>query len=131
MNKLILTIGLPRSGKSTWSRKQGYPIVNRDAIRLALHGQPYIQEAEPMVTAIERYMVMSLFLAGNETVIIDATNLKAKYRDIWITLFDEIDIEYESFNTSKEICIQRAIADGKEHLIPIIERMNEEREYNV
>ena len=64
---LILTVGLPRSGKSTWAAQTGWPIVNRDAIRLALHGQAYIQDAEDMVTAIETYMVKALFGAGNNT----------------------------------------------------------------
>lgn len=45
MKKLILTIGLPRSGKSTWAKQQGCPVVNPDSIRLALHGKAYIQEA--------------------------------------------------------------------------------------
>jgi len=121
-----MTIGLPRSGKSTWSRKAKYPIVNRDSIRLALHGQPYISQAEPMVTAIERYMVKSLFYAGHKGVILDATNLKKKYRDAWIS--DEWQIVYKIFNTSKDECIKRAIADGKEYLIPVIERMDEEKE---
>ena len=35
---LIVMVGLPRSGKTTWARKQGYPIVNPDSIRLAFHG---------------------------------------------------------------------------------------------
>jgi predicted kinase len=36
MQQLILTVGLPRSGKTTWAKQQGVPMVNRDAIRLAL-----------------------------------------------------------------------------------------------
>ena len=32
--KLIMTIGLPRSGKSTWARTQACPIVNQDSIKL-------------------------------------------------------------------------------------------------
>ncbi len=33
MNRLILTVGLPRSGKTTWALEQGWPIVNPDSIR--------------------------------------------------------------------------------------------------
>lgn len=124
MKKLILTVGLPRSGKSTWSIGTGYPIVNRDSIRLALHGQAYISEAESMITAIERYMVESLFLAGHDTVIIDATHLKTKYIKQWIK--NDRKIELEFFDTPMETCIERAIKGNKEHLVPIIERMYEE-----
>lgn len=128
MRKLILTVGLPRSGKSTWAKNSGYPIVNRDAIRLALHSQYYIQEAEDMVTAIETYMVKALFLAGHETVVIDATHIKEKYRKRWTedNFYDKV--EFQLFNTSKEVCIERAKKDGREYLIPVIERMDIEKD---
>lgn len=124
MKKLILTVGLPRSGKSTWAKQQGYPIINRDAIRLALHGHPYIPEAEHMVTAIETYMVISLFLAGNEIVIVDATNITAKRRKKWLGV--NWNLTMEIFPVPKDICIQRAWTSGREDLIPIIERMDNE-----
>jgi predicted kinase len=124
MKTLILTIGLPRSGKSTWAIDTGFPIVNRDSIRLALHGQAYIQEAEDMVTAIEMYMVKSLFLAGHNTIIIDATHLKREYRVKWEN--EDWEVKHQYFDTSKVVCIQRAKNDNKEYLVPIIERMAEE-----
>lgn len=127
MNILILTIGLPRSGKSTWAKETGFPIVNRDAIRLALHGQPFLKEAEPMVTAIEEYMVKSLFLAGNKVVIVDATHLKRKYIERWIS--DDWKLKVKVFLTPKEVCIQRAIDTDKPYLIPIIEKMIEEKDF--
>ena len=125
---LILTVGLPRSGKSTWAHKQGCPVVNRDAIRLALHGQPFILNAEPMVTAIEEYMVKSLFLAGHKKVIVDATHLKRKYIERWDA--GPWDLQTHVFDTAKDVCIERAKADGREDLIPIIERMAENSEWD-
>jgi len=118
---LILTMGLPRSGKSTWALSTGYPIVNRDAIRIALHGQAFILQAEAMVTAIEEYMVRSLFQAGHKTVIVDATHLKEKYRKRWE--YGPWEIRIEKFDTSVEECIQRAKDSNREDLIPIIEKM--------
>ena len=122
VNKLILTVGLPRSGKTTWAKKQGHPIVNRDAIRLALHGQAFIGASEDMVTAIESYMVKSLFLAGHDTVIVDATNLKEKYRKRWEYL-GSWTVTTHILTTSKEVCIQRAKDGDRDDLIPVIERM--------
>ena len=50
---LICTMGLPRSGKSTWSKKMaqkyGIPIVCPDSIRISLYARDFIVEAEPMV----------------------------------------------------------------------------------
>ena len=129
MKNLILTVGLPRSGKSTWALKQGHPIVNRDAIRLALHGQAFIGQAEDMVTAIETYMVKSLFEAGHDNVIVDATHLKQKYVKRWH--YGNWEVKTKLFDTPKEVCIERAKNDGKEYLIPIIEKMAEETEWTL
>jgi len=121
MKELILTVGLPRAGKSTWAMKQGHPVVNRDAIRLALHGHAFIGKAEAMVTVIEKYMVKSLFEAGHKCVIIDATHLKEKYRKRWE--HDEWNIKIQKFDASVSVCIDRAKKDNREDLIPVIERM--------
>lgn len=128
MKTLILTVGLPRSGKSTWAHQQGCPVVNRDAIRLALHGQPFILDAEPMITAIEEYMVKSLFLAGHDKVIVDATHLKQKYVERWKS--ENWKLELKVIATPVEICIQRAKADNRDDLIPIIERMDRDKEWD-
>lgn len=122
---LYITVGLPRSGKSTWARKQGHPIVNRDAIRLALHGEAYIPAAEAMVTAIEEYMVKALFLAGNDTVIVDATHLAAKYINRWVdyAAAESIMVVPVIADTAPDECIRRAQVDGREDLIPVIKRM--------
>ena len=121
---LILTVGLPRSGKSTWAISTGLPIVNRDAVRLALHGQAYIQEAEDMITAMEWYMVKSLFLAGNTRVILDATNLDFERRKRWVRQ-EDWETKVQVFNASKDICIERALKDHRKDLVPVIERMAE------
>lgn len=123
MKTLILTIGLPRSGKSTWSKKQGHPVVNPDSIRLALYGLPYVAEGEAMVWTIAKYMVRSLFLAGHETVILDATNLREKDRSTWND--GMYVVNYHVFKTPKEVCIKRSIKSKTEYLIPVIERMSQ------
>ena len=117
---LILTVGLPQSGKSTWARNTGYPIVNRDAIRLSLHGEIYLQKAEPMITVIEDCMVEALFLAGHETVIVDATHTTPKRRERWLS--EEWEIQYKVFRTDIEVCLMRCQI-GRPELIPVIKRM--------
>lgn len=125
MNKLILTVGFPRSGKTTWALQQRHPVVNRDAIRKALHDHDYIQSAEDMVSAIEIYMVKALFLAGHTTVIVDSTHLRSKYIDRWS--YGNWDLQTRVFHTSAETCIERAKADERPELIPIILKMAERR----
>lgn len=119
---LILTVGLPRSGKSTWSRRSGFPVVNPDSIRLALYGQPFIRDAEPMVWTMAKYMVKALFVAGHNDVILDATNYGKKFRDEWYNP-SQWTCKYKVFSTPASVCIQRAIGEGMEYLIPVIEKM--------
>lgn len=121
MKELYMTIGLPRSGKSTWARQQGWPIVNPDSIRLALHGERFIAQAEPHVWAIAKTMVRALFLAGHDKVILDATGGTRVRRDEW----NSIDWAnwYVVFTADKEECIRRARVIDDEYIVPVIERM--------
>lgn len=124
---LILTVGLPRSGKSTWAKKysklMGTPIVNPDSIRLALHGKAFEPLAEEFVWAIAKIMVRSLFLSGHEEVILDATNITKKRRDMWKS--PDWITKCVLFNETKEECIKRTTDP---ELIKVITRMNEQFE---
>ena len=122
---LIAMVGLPRSGKSTivaqLSRELGAPIVRRDAIRLALHGMRFKDEAEPMVKVMSLYMIRSLFIAGHDIVICDETNYSRAARNSlrsahWDTIWYPV-------LTDPEVCKERAAATNQLDLIPIIEEM--------
>lgn len=121
MNTLIMMVGLPRSGKSTQAREIGCPIVNPDSIRLTLTGQAFYKDAEPFVWATTRTMITSLFLAGHETVVLDATNTTKERRDNfidkrWKRVFFIVD-------TDENVCKRRAVCGDRGDLIPIIENM--------
>lgn len=118
---LIVTVGLPRSGKTTWAKSQAWPIVNPDAIRLAIHGERFNAQAEPYVWVIAKTMVQALFLAGHKIVILDATNTTHKRREAWVSAIWETF--FKVIDTPKEICLARAQQEGDEEIIPVIERM--------
>lgn len=121
---LILTVGLPYSGKSTWTRRMTSPIVCPDSIRVALHGNRFIKETEDYVWAIAKTMVRSLFYSSHETVIVDATNItryeRAKWRELgnWTTTI-------ALFEEELSVCIERALDNNDSEIIPIIEKMSE------
>ncbi len=133
MKTLILTVGLPQSGKSTWARQQGLPIVNPDSIRLALHGKPFIGLAEPFVWAIAKVMVRSLFIAGHDDVIVDATNTTRARRDDWKSRdWSRRFIEFGGPDMMR-LCLDRAneTCSDPDHLAGLcgaIERMAEQFE---
>lgn len=123
MLKLILTVGLPRSGKSSWARGLPFPIVCPDAVRLALHGQRFNAKAELFVWPVVFVMAEALYLAGNMTVVVDATNVTENRRAEWKKRFPEAEIELKVFDTSPAECKQRAINDNQPDLLPVIDRM--------
>lgn len=143
-NKLYFLIGLPRSGKSTiakeWQKYEidilnhkiyytgrTYPlddnpriVVNADAIRLALHGQPFIAEAEKTVHAIKEIMIKAYLLMGYD-VLVDGTHTKIEHIDD--LLYIRKDAEYLLIDTNINICKQRATDTNQEYLFKPIERM--------
>lgn len=123
---LVMLVGLPRSGKTTWAQAEAHPIVCPDAIRLALHGQAYISVAEPYVWAIAKTMVRALFLAGHNTVILDACNNTRKRRDDWISGMWRR--AFHIFGAPVEICVERARKDDRPELIDVIIRMSDQHE---
>lgn len=131
MHELYVTVGLPRSGKSTWalkaSEQHGWPIVCPDSVRLALHGQRYQQEAEDFVWAITKTMVRALFLAGHTGVILDTTNTTEKRRKVWMPRSsDPWDVtNFVPILAKKEECIKRANDNYDALIVPVIERMAE------
>ena len=127
MSKPIVVgmMGLPRSGKSTKVKElteaTGAPIVSKDCIRLALHGQRYEPAAEGFVRAINQVMLRSLILAGHKLVIVDETHYSRAARDLikdprWRTVFYEVV-------TDPIVCKQRAIETNQEDLVPVIDEM--------
>lgn len=125
-SKICLLMGLPYSGKSTaashLSKILGAPIVCPDHIRRAVHGQRYAQEAEPLIWPIARIMVRSLFRAGHEWVILDATNTTRERRDEWRSSENWRVYVHEVDCTQFE-CERRARKAGDEEILPIIKRM--------
>ncbi len=113
MQKLIITKGLPASGKTTWSldyckNNLNTVRVNRDSIRLMLgpnfrHGS----EMEGLVTSIEHKSINKALLQGYD-VIVDATNFWG-YEQFITLMPKEADIELiiQEFDISLEECIMR------------------------
>jgi predicted kinase len=108
-NLLICTVGLPRSGKSTWARQTGNPVVNPEGIRLALTGRRWYGPIEHEVWATARTMVRALFLGGHKIVVLDSTNLHRHARDTFVPSPDCVwKREYILFDTPAHVCERRA-----------------------
>jgi predicted kinase len=88
MTRLLITRGLPASGKTTFAKKLQPRVVrvNRDDLRRMLHGDRlFTQWAEAQVTHAQRAAVEAL-LRAHADVIVDDTNLRAKTVREWAEL---------------------------------------------
>lgn len=128
---LVLMMGLPYAGKSTTADKLSQvlnaPIVSPDAVRVALHGLRFSAPAEPLVWWVTRMMVRALFLTGHPVVILDSTANTRKRRDVWRGP-EAWETVICPVATPVEVCLGRARAAEDDEIVPVIERMVDERE---
>ncbi|AUR85848.1 HAD-like domain protein [Vibrio phage 1.081.O._10N.286.52.C2] len=103
--KLILTVGVPASGKTTWAEEycrlnQNTVNINRDDTRQALFGpfKPgeylYKKADEALVTKANKDKAL-VALGRGQDVIISDTNLTPDRRQVWESIAEQYDAEYE------------------------------------
>lgn len=116
---LILLIGLPGSGKTTWAKGfvtqfSAYQLVSTDAIRQQLYGDEAIQGDWLVIwrTVLEQWQagIRAIHQGDCQGVIYDATNARRRYRrDILVTARQ---LGFTTligcwFDTPLAICLQR------------------------
>src|SRR5687767_645711 len=97
MPRLIITRGLPASGKTTFARKlqPGVVRVNRDDLRRMLHGDRlYTTWAEGQVTAVQRAQIEAL-LRARADVCVDDTNLSSRLVREWAEMAARLGATFE------------------------------------
>lgn len=119
MSDLILTRGIPASGKTTWARAwvaenpTGRARVNRDDLRQNLYGlpAPLPYELEQVITVAQHAAVRRL-LASEISVVVDDTNLHLKHVREYakIAAAAGATVALQDFDTPLEVCVER---DGK------------------
>lgn len=116
MSEVIVTRGLPGSGKSTWAkdwvavRPDQRVRVSRDDIRFALFGKYRGKPVdEDLVSSVEAGMVAAAVKRGKD-VVIDSVHLKASYVKKWAALYD---ITLQEFPVPVETAIDRDWARNK------------------
>lgn len=113
MKKVILTKGLPASGKSTWAREilERFPgqfkRVNKDDLRAMLDGGKWSKDNEKFVLAIRDHIITESLKNGKH-VIVDDTNLHDKHKiHIKELVGGHALVETQSFDTPIDECIER------------------------
>jgi predicted kinase len=118
MNKPILTLmcGLPRSGKSTWvkkNKKKNEVVVCPDEIRLELFGHIFHSPSEPFIWSITEFFIKSL-MKQKINIILDACNLTMTiHRWIDIARKNNYKVNLIVIDTKFDICLKRNEKDKK------------------
>lgn len=122
MARLLITRGLPASGKTTFARTLQPSVVrvNRDDLRRMLHGSRlFTQRAEGQVTVAQRAQVEALLRAGVD-VIVDDTNLRSRTVRDWARLATRLGASFEVHDFTDvplEECLRRDAARPEEERV--------------
>jgi predicted kinase len=113
--RLVVLVGLPGSGKSTWAKHQGVAVISSDGMRFLLADDENDQTIHADVFATVRYVLRRRLMLRRPLTIIDATNLSRRERRPYIKTAQLYDCQVEAmfFDTPVEVCKERNRSRGR------------------
>jgi predicted kinase len=106
---VVLAIGLPGSGKSSWFKRHSVTPLSSDMVRSLLFDDVREQRFQDLVFSNLRSMLKARLIAKRPMNYVDATNLTPQERQHWIKLAKDYGYEVHAvfFDVPLEVCLDR------------------------
>lgn len=106
---VVLAIGLPGSGKSSWFKRNNVSPLSSDMMRGLLFDDVREQRFQDLVFSNLRSLLKARLIAHRPTNYVDATNLTPQERQHWIKLAHDYNYEVHAlfFDVPLDVCIER------------------------
>jgi predicted kinase len=107
--RIVITVGLPGSGKSSYLAGLGVNTISSDAVRLLLADDAAIQTIHAQVFATMRYLLRRRLALGRPVTYLDATHLTVSERAPYVRIAHALGCELEAlyFDVPIEVCQER------------------------
>ena len=106
---VVLAIGLPGSGKTTWYKRRGVTPLSSDMLRSILFDDITEQRYQGLVFSTLRSLLRARLIAKMPWNYVDATNLSPHERRQWIKMAKSFGYEVQAvfFDVPLAVCLER------------------------
>lgn len=122
---VVLAIGLPGSGKSTWFRRRGVTPLSSDMLRSILFDDITEQRYQGLVFSTLRSLLRARLIARMPWNYVDASNLSSHERRQWIKMAKGFGYEVHAvfFDVPLEVCLERNRKRERQVKEDVVQRM--------
>ena len=122
---VVLAIGLPGSGKTTWFKRRGVTPLSSDLLRSILFDDITEQRYQGLVFSTLRSLLRARLIARMPWNYVDASNLSAHERRQWIKMAMGFGYEVHAvfFDVPVEVCLERNRKRERQVKEEVVQRM--------